>query len=65
MTGREIDMLNLVCQGLSSHEIADQLGLSERTVENHRLHLFSKADVRNVPGLIFWAIKNHLMRMPE
>ncbi|MCX6227228.1 MAG: response regulator transcription factor, partial [Bacteroidia bacterium] len=65
LTDREIEILNLVCQGWSSRQIAEKLALSEKTVGNHRYHIFTKANAPNLAGLIFWAIQNHLIRIPE
>ena len=58
-TNREIDVLNLVCNGLTSQEIAVKLFVSIKTVEVHRTNIFSKAKVKNVAELIIWAIKNN------
>ncbi len=59
LTNREIDILNLICQGLTSHEIAEKLFISAKTVETHRSNIFLKADVHNIAGLIVWAINNN------
>ncbi len=58
-TNREIDVLNLVCNGLTSQDIAVKLFISIKTVEVHRTNIFSKAKVKNVAELIIWAIKNN------
>ena len=58
-TAREIDVLKLVCNGLTSHEISDKLFISIKTVEVHRTNIFHKANVKNVAELIIWAIKNN------
>lgn len=52
LTKREKEVLSLIIRQLSSQEIADQLYLSLRTVENHRYNLFQKLDVKNVAGLV-------------
>ena len=58
LTTRELEILVLICQGFTSQEIADRLHISCKTVETHRSSLFLKAGVRNVAGLIMWALKN-------
>jgi DNA-binding NarL/FixJ family response regulator len=58
LTTRELEIMVLICQGFTSQEIADRLHISCKTVETHRSSLFLKAGVRNVAGLIMWAIKN-------
>ncbi|MHC1738150.1 MAG: response regulator transcription factor [Ignavibacteriaceae bacterium] len=60
LTNREYDILNLVCNGLTSKEIADKLFINIKTVEVHRTNIFSKANVRNSAELIIWAIKNNI-----
>lgn len=52
LTKREKEILSLIVKQCSSQEIADQLYLSLRTVENHRYNLFQKLDVKNVAGLV-------------
>ena len=58
LTSRELELLLLICQGLTSQEISDQLHISNKTVETHRSNIFIKSNVRNTAGLIVWAIKN-------
>ena len=59
LTHRELDIINLVCKGLTSQEIADKLFISQKTVEVHRTKIFRKTEVRNIGELIVWAIKNN------
>ena len=58
-TPRELDILNLVCKGLTTQEISDNLFISIKTVESHRTNIFRKSEVRNIGELIIWAIKNN------
>lgn len=57
LTRREKEILGLIAQGLSNQEIAAQLFLSVRTVENHRFHLIQKLDVKNTAALVKKAIE--------
>jgi DNA-binding NarL/FixJ family response regulator len=63
ITPRESEILELICQGLSSAEIATKLFLSERTVENHRASLLDKTGCRNSLSLVLYAFKNNLVQM--
>jgi DNA-binding NarL/FixJ family response regulator len=54
---REVDVLKLICDGLSSSQIADVLCISNRTVENHRRNLFEKTKAKNMADLTVYAIK--------
>lgn len=58
LTSRELEIMLLICEGLTSQEISEKLHISGKTVETHRSNLFLKAAVRNVAGLIAWAVKN-------
>ena len=58
LTIREVEIMVLICQGYTSQEISERLHISAKTVESHRCNLFHKAGVRNVAGLIAWAIRN-------
>ncbi len=52
LTGREIEILQLLCHGLSNQEIARQLVLSVGTVKFHVHNIFGKLDVRDRPQAI-------------
>ena len=57
LTGREREVLELVAEGLSSKEIAFQLGVSLKTVDSHRANLMDKLDIHKVSGLVRFAIR--------
>ncbi len=61
LTQREKEILALICEGLSSSEIAAKLFLSERTVENHRANLLDKTGCRNSLSLVIFALRNNLI----
>ena len=60
LTNREKEVLGLICKQLSSHEIAEKLFLSNRTVEGHRNNLLLKTKSRNTTGLVLYALKHKL-----
>jgi DNA-binding CsgD family transcriptional regulator len=57
LTGRERDVLRLVAQAASTGEIADQLGISTRTVECHLQHVYAKLGVRGRCEAILWTMQ--------
>lgn len=61
LTPREKEVLALICEGLSTPEIAVRLFLSERTVDNHRANLLDKTGCRNSLSLVIYAIRNNLV----
>lgn len=52
LTKREVEVMNLVVAGLSSKEIAADLGVSFKTIEAHRAKIMKKMDAKSVPHLI-------------
>ena len=60
LSTREREVLQLVVEGRSSTEIAATLHLSPKTVETYRVRLMAKLGVRDVPGLVRFAIEHGL-----
>ncbi|MCW8981411.1 MAG: helix-turn-helix transcriptional regulator, partial [Altibacter sp.] len=58
---RERDVLVLICKQLTTQEIAETLFISPRTVEVHRKNLLEKTGVKNIAGLVIFAINNDLV----
>ncbi|HRP02650.1 MAG TPA: response regulator transcription factor [Candidatus Kapabacteria bacterium] len=56
ITKREQDILNLVADGLTSNDIAQELSLSIRTIESHRYNLMQKLNLKSTAQLIKYAI---------
>jgi DNA-binding NarL/FixJ family response regulator len=61
LTDRELEVLKLVAQGLSTKEIASQLDISTRTVETHRANLMRKLGLKSVALLTQLAIREGLI----
>jgi DNA-binding NarL/FixJ family response regulator len=60
LTFREVEIIRLICQGLSSERIADQLNLSVETIKTHRKNIHFKLGINKVADLILFAIKQGL-----
>lgn len=58
LSSREIDVLKLICEQKTAHEISDILYISKRTVEGHKNSLFLKTETKNMAGLVIYAIKH-------
>lgn len=52
LTASELKILKLVAEGKSSREVADMLGISSRTVDNHRGRMMEKLHVNSVVELV-------------
>ena len=61
LTAREIEIIQCIANDLSNKQIADQLFISERTVETHRKNIFRKVDIHSVVGLIDFAKKRKII----
>ena len=61
LTPRELEVLKLIADQLSTRKIAGRLFLSERTVETHRKNLMRKTKSANTAGLIKYAFTRHLL----
>lgn len=62
LSSRELEVLELLGEGLTNLEISQKLFLSKRTVEGHRQSLIDKTKSKNTPALIKFAIKNGLLK---
>jgi DNA-binding NarL/FixJ family response regulator len=60
-TKTEKNVLERIAKGYSTKQIAHQLGVSEKTVETHRKHLFDKAGVKNVAELIAFVFSRRIV----
>ena len=58
---RERQVLQLVAEGRTSKEIAQQLGLSVKTAESYRTHIMEKLDIHDTAGLVRYAIRHGLI----
>ncbi|GAB2800099.1 response regulator transcription factor [Rhabdobacter roseus] len=61
LTRRELEIVRLIAQELSTSEIADKLFISVGTVETHRHNIMRKLGAKNVIGIIKYALKYKLL----
>jgi DNA-binding NarL/FixJ family response regulator len=57
LSNRELDVLKLVLEELTSKEIADRLCISKQTVDTHRAHIYEKTGAKTLVGLIKLALE--------
>lgn len=60
LTAREVEVLNLIADGLLNKEIAKKLYISEKTVKNHVSSIFKKLNVCDRTQAAIYAFKNNL-----
>jgi len=61
ISGREIQVLRLLCEGKTSHEIAKSLHVSDKTIATYKSRLQSKLNVDNVLDLVNKALSMHIV----
>lgn len=64
LTGREIEVLELVADGKTSREIGDLLFISENTVKNHIRNILDKLGLHSRNEAVLYAIRENLIRLP-
>jgi DNA-binding NarL/FixJ family response regulator len=65
LTKREEEVLVLIANGKSLKEIADELFISVKTVETHKLHIHDKLGLNNTAQLVKYAIENDMIEVTK
>ena len=63
LTDREREVLQLIAEGHSTRQIAEQLHISVKTVETHRAHLTDKLELRTTAELTRYAIRKGVISL--
>jgi DNA-binding NarL/FixJ family response regulator len=61
LTSRQREILQLVAEGKSTKEVAQMLSLSVKTVETHRAQIMDRLGIRDLAGLVRYAIRTGLV----
>jgi DNA-binding NarL/FixJ family response regulator len=64
LSSRQKEVLQLIAEGNSTREIAEKLFISIKTVETHRSQIMKNLEIKDIPGLVKYAIKKGLI-FPE
>ncbi|MCB9186738.1 MAG: response regulator transcription factor [Flavobacteriales bacterium] len=62
LTKKESEVLKLIAQEYTNQEIAEKVGCGIRTVDTHKRNLIKKLEVKNVVGLVKYALKMGVVR---
>jgi len=65
LSAREREVVKLLAEGLTLKEIATRLGLSVKTVDNHKTNMMRKLDLHDRTEVIKYAIQRKLIRVPS
>lgn len=64
LTTRELEVLRLICEGLSNKEIATRLDLSANTIAVHRANIMQTLGVHKAAELVMYAVQHGLVDLP-
>jgi DNA-binding NarL/FixJ family response regulator len=62
LTFRQREVLQLIAEGYTSQDIAEQLFISVKTVEKHRYQIMERLDIHNIAGLVRYAVEQGLVK---
>jgi len=65
LSPRQLEVLRLLALGRSTKEVAFELELSAKTVESHRAQLMQRLDIRDLAGLVVYALRHRIVDMEE
>jgi DNA-binding NarL/FixJ family response regulator len=60
---KEVSIIKLICDEFTSEEIADKMVISKRTVDGLRLRLEDKLNVKNIAGIVKYAIQKGIYKL--
>ncbi len=63
LTKRELQVIELFCEGLSYKEIADRLNISVRTIESHKKSIMEKLELNSIVDIVKYAIKHGIISL--
>ena len=63
LTHREKEVLHLIAEGYTNHQMAEKLFISPHTIDSHRKNLLNKFEVKNTAALINSAVKHNLLNL--
>lgn len=64
-SGKEIELIKLLCKQMNTKEISKNIGLSERTVEQYRSNITRRIGAKNLAGVIKFALQNGIVQLDE
>jgi DNA-binding NarL/FixJ family response regulator len=60
---KETEIMRLICEQLSSKQIAERTNLTHRTVEKYRENIMQKTNSLNLAGIVVYAIKEGIFKV--
>jgi len=62
LTPREREIVQLIAEGWTNRQVAQQMGVTVKTIETHRGSAMRKIKARSTATLVLWAIRNNLVQ---
>lgn len=63
LTVRQGQVLKMIAEGYSTKEVGFSLNLSVKTIETYRTQIMDKLDIRDLPGLVRYAIRQGIIEL--
>lgn len=63
LTARQREILQMIAEGKNTKEIAFRLEVSTKTIESHRAALMQRLGIRDVAGLVIFAVRSNLVEL--
>ncbi len=63
LTPRQLEILRLICDGLTEREIAEELGISHHTVHVHKNNIMQSLSLHSKVDLVKYAVQHKLVQM--
>lgn len=64
-SGKELELIKLLCKQMNTKEIGNHLNLSNRTVEQYRSNITRRISAKNLAGVIKFALQNGIIEIDE
>lgn len=61
LSEREVQIIKMIAEGLTNAQIAEELFLSNHTINTHRKNILSKLGIKNTAGIVMYAVKMNLV----
>lgn len=62
-SAKEIEIIQLLCEGLKAADVATKLNISPNTINGHKERIMNKMNVKNIVGVVTYAYKNNIVSL--
>ena len=65
LTSREVEVLELLAEGLTHRQIARRLGITDKTARNHMANVYEKLEIHGRAQAVLYAIREGLVQLSQ